>query len=200
MSPVATPLYNASRTGLSAHDSRGRVLNVSMSVGDVGDESYFTLEKLITAGRKRRYAEEPTSTGSGTVATIQAPALAGNRRVCEAALKAVSALPGSNQKRLARTLLSALQKKILDDQLYSVMTPFRPIKYVMMDDGAILLDWAYMNGRVSFYIDQMIGDSVAIFLDGLVEGVFPETHEREISAGNVSSLASDAVRFASRLA
>jgi hypothetical protein len=143
---------------------------------------------------------ESTNNGSELIATIQRPAIEGNKTICDLAMDSVSKLPASHQKNLANSLLVAIRRCIMSKSIYAERTPFCPISFSIDDDGSLILEWAYRNGRISYYIDPVISESTAVFVDALMDGWPPKTWSKAISVDKVSELAADSVSFIARLA
>lgn len=163
-------------------------------------DGWAVVDGLTDHLRRRQLQKEQTSTGVATAAVIDSPAIATNKEICTHALGEVDRLPGGEEKDMAHRLLVDIQECIRGNRQYRELTPFRPISFEREDDGTVVLEWAYPNGRISFYLDPVIKDSTAVFVDGLDQSRPPVAQSDWIFGKDLSALAERSVRFAARCA
>lgn len=102
------------------------------------------------------------------------------------------------QIHLAHSLLTSLQTQILDAP--SSYTQFSTVRLGIMSDGELVLEWFFDRGRIQFFIDAELEDSMAVFLDGRNEAPLPTIENMPISAADIDSVTQRAVDLAMELA
>ena len=171
-----------------------------LDFGIVNDTWSF-VSQLIVPKSKSVAIPEPTTSGCREIASIPRLAIESNKTVCAAAIDAVGKLPVSSQKRLAMSLLSGIQSHILARSEYREYTKFRPISYTYTsDDNTVVLEWAYKNGRITYFIDEDIEESIAVFIDDMNPTGHPIMKEYDLKTDSLPQLIAESVALVARFA
>lgn len=131
---------------------------------------------------------------------VETPLDAVRKRVCSEAFRAIDSLKSwdglvtMGQIRLANSLLMSVQNTILAAP--STYAQFSTIRLATMADGELVLEWFYDKGRIQFFIDADLEDSMAVFLDGTEGNPIPRIENMAISTANIEAVASRAVELA----
>ena len=139
-----------------------------------------------------------------TIPGVETPLATVKRRVCADAFRSLEDVrqrqssTTMGQIRLATSLLVSLEKRILSEQ--SLYTQFSTVHLGVMYDGELVLEWFYDKGRIQFFIDSELDDSMAVFLDGTEDGPLPKIENMAISATNLDDVTDRAVKLATELA
>jgi hypothetical protein len=70
----------------------------------------------------------------------------------------------------------------------------------MMSDSELVLEWFFEKGRIQFFIDAELDDSLAVYLDGTSGGHVPEIENVAVSISNLDEASDRAVKLAKKLA
>jgi len=159
------------------------------------------VSQLAELRAERILYSQPTTNGFREVAVIPQLAIGSNKTVCTSAIDAVEKLPPSSQKRLAISLLTGIRSYILSRSEYRGYTRFNKIHYTYMkDDNAIVLEWAYRDGRVTYFIDEDINESIAIFIDDLNSTGHPIISEYDIKVETLPQIIAESIALVAKLA
>lgn len=165
------------------------------------NDTWSFVSQLIAPSNNHIVIPEPTTSGFREIATIPKLAIKSNKTVCAAAIDAVNKLPVNSQKRLAMSLLTGIQSRILARSEYREYTEFKPISYTYTsDDNAVVLEWAYKNGRITYFIDEDIEESIAIFIDDMNPTGHPIMKEYDLKADSLPQLIAESVALVARFA
>jgi hypothetical protein len=128
------------------------------------------------------------------------PILPTNRKVTNKAMEYIAALPDNQQTRLAKNLLESIKDVILSNAEYRELIPFSELQPSMLDDGTLLFEWAYSDGRVQFFVDTDVSESYVLLLDGSKGSGVPATTEVPIDPSGVDAIAALTANFSARFA
>lgn len=173
------------------------LVNTKSSSDELTDCWYKKFENAI---RSLSYGLGRTTNGNDRNAQLFSPVLPSNELVIDSAVSFIQALPISNQKRIALLLLEKIHHAIFSNDSFRENVPFAQIAATKMDDGTLLLEWAYKYGRVNFFIDDKADESCAIFLMESLDTKIPVVYEFHINEFSIDSLAGKATAFVSRFA
>ena len=146
----------------------------------------------------------PIREDSQSAPGVEIPLDAVRKRVCAEAFRVIENLKASDdattmrQIHLAHSLLTSLQTQILDAP--SSYTQFSTVRLGIMGDGELVLEWFFDRGRIQFFIDAELEDSMAVFLDGRNEAPLPTIENMPISAADIDSVTQRALDLAMELA
>lgn len=165
------------------------------------NDTWSFVSQLVAPKNKSIATPEPTTSGCREIASIPRLAIESNKTVCTAAIDAVGKLSVSSQKRLAMSLLTGIQSHILARSEYREYTKFNPISYTYAtDDNTVVLEWAYKNGRITYFIDEDIEDSIAVFIDDMNPTGHPIMKEYDVKTDSLSQLIVESVALVVRFA
>ncbi len=155
---------------------------------------------IVDASPVTRSSMQPTSSSVTEAYRFSEPILPSNRRVTSMAMEFVETLPAGKQRDAATGLLESIKQTILSDAEFRELIPFTPIRPSLLDDGTILLEWAYSHGRAQFFIDSNVNDSYILLLDGSKGKGVPEAKEVSFNASSLDAVAIIASEFSARFA
>lgn len=99
---------------------------------------------------------------------------------------------------LATAPSQRLNERILSERC--LPTQFAPVRLGMMSDSELVLEWFFEKGRIQFFIDAELDDSLAVYLDGTSGGHVPEIENVAVSISNLDEVSDRAVKLAKKLA
>jgi len=179
--------YDATSTGVPGSDP-------------FGDAVSYWNDIIETTVRKLSRRLVRTTSGFDTELRIYAPTLPSNERITDRAEAFIHTLPETKQTQLALALLKKICSAVFENNDYRELVPFAQIAATKLDDGTLLLEWVYKYGRVNFFIDEVVEESSAVFLDGSYGTDVPLVYETTFNGGSVTNLARQSSDFVARFA